>query len=289
MSRYRWTGAATGWATGGNWSPSGPPSTSGDSAFFGGEATGPLAGSDQSATTLDLLRQYMNCVYAMGSAATNITVKATKAEFGVPAEDGSSGSGGEVYWNASTLASAVTVFNTKSTGTSGLPAFNFKGSGNNTLKVFGGSVGVATAAAADTATVVTLNVMGGNVTCGTGTTLTNVYANGGILVVNSAITTLYANGATVYVYGTGKITTLHLNGGTVYSFNRPSSGNTIDTMNMDGGTISFAENNDSFTVGATNVKDGGGRIILATPTQGTFTGGFVDSFTKSLSIQFSPQ
>lgn len=262
MASYVWTGATdSAWGTAGNWTPSGPPATSGDSALFDGRAAAALTGSDVSATTLDALTQTVACTKAIGSVAAPLEIGATVVELGRPAGDGSITSPGQVHLDLGSAASTVIVHATASTGTAGAEPVTLTGSHtSNSLTVRGGTVGVATRLPSDTASFPSMTISGTNakLRCGSGATITTLNVFAGDVVTNSAITTLNQHGGEVQTNGTGAVTTATVMGGTL----TVNSTGTITTLNVEGeGAVNFDLGTGAITVTNAFVRGKGAKII----------------------------
>jgi hypothetical protein len=268
MATYTWTGTNGTFSTAGNWTPSGPPTT-GDTVIFDHNATRSIDGANQSAVLLASLVVTDAFSYAIGSAGTELQIGATSLEIGKPTGNGQSYSGPTgIYLNTGTNANTTTIYGTGSTTpATGKDLVHIRGvSTSNELTMQGGSVGIATNAAADTATVPTINVTGGRLNIGTGATLTTVTIAGGTLVGRSAITTLNINGGTVETYGTFAITTVNnKTGGRFNCLHRNGTSNAITTYNMQGGTLDVSKDARTIVVGTWN--SGPGSVKKATAAQ----------------------
>jgi hypothetical protein len=268
MATYTWTGTNGTFSTAGNWTPSGPPTT-GDTVIFDHNATRSIDGANQSAVLLASLVVTDAFAYAIGSAGTELQIGATSLEIGKPTGNGQSYSGPTgIYLNTGTNANTTTIYGTGSTTpATGKDLVHIRGvSTSNELTMQGGSVGIATNAAADTATTPTINVTGGRLNIGTGATLTTVTIAGGTLVGRSAITTLNINGGTVETYGTFAITTVNnKTGGRFNCLHRNGTSNAIGTYNMQGGTLDVSKDARTIIVGTWN--SGPGSVKKATAAQ----------------------
>lgn len=140
-----------------------------------------------------------------------LTIDATTVRIGQGEGDGS----GRIKINAGTVQTAVWVYSTGTPIDADLPAFIWKGThANNTMKVLGGSVGVAIFNG-ETATLTTLEVRDGEVRCGSGCTLGTVTVHGGDVTIASNVTNLYVYGGTVTTVGEVSVSNLYLYSGTV--------------------------------------------------------------------------
>lgn len=158
------------------------------------------------------------------------------------------------------VGSTAATFVVTGMGTSietGLPTLRIKGGASGSkVYVTKGTVGIALDTGS-TAQVDTLDVgyqsnQAGDSTviCGTGTTLTTISQTGGTLTVNSAATTVTAQGGTLnyqagnittlnvqktakcYYTGTGTITAANVSGSSVFDFSRDMRGRTVTTLKL---------------------------------------------------------
>ncbi len=218
MARYKWIGTtSTAWATNTNWSPAGPPATSGDTVTNDQDGIAAIAASDQSATTLTAWNIKSTYTYAIGDAATPLQVSATSLRIGDPSGSSTVGAGsGRINLNLGSVASAITVVTTKNSSTdSGKEPVRIKGtSASNKLYVQGGRVGVATDNIGDAATFNTIAVTGTQTVCNiaSGVTLTTLRAELGTTSLACAATTVYHDGGNLATAGSGAITTAYVAG-----------------------------------------------------------------------------
>lgn len=142
--------------------------------------------------------------------------------------------------NLGTDQVAATVENCTGVATEvGSKAIILKGThASNTLTVNGSSTSVDVAPfAGETAVIATLKVDGGDVRCGSGTTLTTITKTGGTVDVSSNFTTLVNSGGDFYCRGSATGTTITIEGGTFYEM---SSG-TKTTVNITGTGVANCE------------------------------------------------
>lgn len=255
---FVWIGTTdTAFATAGNWSPSGPPTT-GDTVIVDGRATKALAGSDQSAITLASLQTF-EPQYAIGSAGTRLKIGATSVEIGLTPSDGSSGTPAEVHLDLHTAATTVVVGKTANTGTSGIEPVTIKGvHTSNSFTVSGPAVvGIATAAPADVATFPTINIQNqsAKVRVGSGVTTTTVTKTTGDLVLRCAATTLTTLAGTTKTEGAGAITTANIADKATLN----SSGTIASLYVESGGTAILDDSKAARTVTSTFVS-GSGKV-----------------------------
>lgn len=125
---------------------------------------------------------------------------------------------------------AATVLNTGSPLDPNLPALVLKGTNaSNSLKVLGGSVGVAVFGG-ESATFATVDLSGGELYTGAGTTLSGaLVVSGGAWDVNSLVDgSLTVTGGAVTINGTGAVDQLTVSGGSVtYNTTGTLGGNTV--------------------------------------------------------------
>lgn len=269
MSSYLWSGSSsTAWATGANWSPSGPPSTSGDSAYFDGTCTQGLASSNQSATTLALLEIYSSFAFTIGSIGSPMQVGATQCRIGD--SQGVSGTGsGRITLDFGTIQTNVYVTSTSNASTDiGKPSVRLKGANSsNVATVASGSVGFAVETVSDTATFGTIAITGSgaSVTIGAGMTLTTLLQSAGTTVMYSGATNVYVEGGTLTVNGAGAIAAAQVAG---YAYLQSSG--TITTLSVySGGTADFSGSAVPRTV--TTLYAYKGATIIYDPAIITFT------------------
>lgn len=235
-----------------------------------------LYGLNQSAVTLAVLDVNLGFTGNAGSLDTTLRISASLFRYGAKPSDGSSPSGSQLFRiDLGTNAAVVLVDGTRNTGTSGQPALMIKGThASNTLTVQGNSfVGVGVAVPGESTTLAALSCKGsGQVTCGTGVTLTNVTNTGaGKIVTNSAISgTLKNTAGTVITYGNVLIATIDAQGGSLFLNHRKSSGDSITTLQMNGGTVDFQQDDRTLTVNA--LSWAGGKILQSASNQVTYTG-----------------
>lgn len=293
MATKTWTGATdTAWTTSGNWSPSGAPA-SGDDVIFDGTATGALAGSDQSATTLNSLTIYST--FGSSSPSTIlIGTNGTPLKVGVTTGNAvlinvASGSPTKYYGpqrinlDFAATGPIVTVFTSNSTAVdNGKEVIRLKtASSSCDINVLGGTVGIATDNNGDTATIRNVNASGGTVNLGAGVTYANLSNNGGTCLVRSAPSTAIAvYKGSVTSRNTYDIPTVTIDGGTFYALHRAASGASIDQLNLrGGGTLDTSQSGEALTI--TNFSYRDGKINAFSPSQVTFTNVSIDFDDKT--------
>jgi hypothetical protein len=272
MSTYEWLGTtSTAWATGANWSPSGPPADT-DTAIFnhrGTAATG-VAGSDQSLIELAILRVDSTFVYPFGTDLSPVIVDATLVEIGRPSNGPTAGAhSGRINLSLPDVASTIRVYGTKSSTTdSGKEPVRIKtgANANNLFMTGSGRVGIATDAAGDTAQFTTVACLHTDATIvvGSGTTLTNWRQEAGTGYLYGALTTWKQDAGTAYQYGSGAITTANV-GGTSYL----NSSGTITTLNVYSG--GHADLSDSLAKTVTTINLYKGAKLTYDPSVITVT------------------
>lgn len=269
----KWLGTLTGvFGTAGNWS-NGVPVT-GDTAIFDQDATGDLAGSDQSAITLAAMIVYQGFLKSIGTTATPLKIASTLVQIGLQVDPAAQGGGAHrVVLDLHTVQTTVVVYNTgSSTPDTGLENVRIKGAhASNALYVLGGSVGVGTNKVDDTAQFPTMACSGGRLNVGGGVTMTTLTYNGNAQGnIFSGLTTLTLNGqAKVASYGDYAITTVTLNGGDFLCNHRKNSGASITTLNQQGGNIDVSADPRALTV--TTLNRGAGTFKRFSNTQVTIT------------------
>lgn len=261
--------AATGpnfWDNGANWSTGSPPA-GGDDAYFNSGSVPCLYNLAQSSTTLNSLTVLQAYAGTIGLPLTNpagyseyrtleLQISATTMNIG----QGTTGNGsGRLKFNVGSAACTLNVFNTGQPLEQGIPAVTWKGSSaSNVVNINKGTVGIAPPCfPGSTATVATLrtgyvtNQNGDvNLVCGPGCTLTNVTQNGGVVVLNSAVTTLTVYAATCTVNGSGAVATLNCYGGTTYYNSTGALGGTAVNL-YETGLLDFSQDQQTKTVSTT--------------------------------------
>lgn len=161
------------------------------------------------------------------------------------------------------------------TGTAGGGSGSFglylAGSAMTTLKVEGGSVGLATAIG-QTAAAATILVSDATVFVGSGVTMTTYSQTSGAGTIECAATTISADSGTLTVNGSGAVTTVNngnaYGGATMYL----NTSGTITTLNAKGGTTTFAGSRTARTVTTLNLYCGASvKRDPAIVTVGTLT------------------
>lgn len=271
------------WTNANNWDPTSGPPGAGDSVRFNGKSTRSLTGNPAGSPQLASIKQYMSMQYAVGTPSAPIAVCADNVEIGLESTDGSSGGGAQFHINAGTNAgSKFVIYNTPSTGTTGLDPVTIKtgtpGSGNHELYIEGGTVGVATGAPGDAATIATIGMTGGRLNLGSGMVTgwsLNLTGSGNPKAFTNTATsgtiTLYAGECTTE--GTGLIATVTLYGGSLFCNHRVSGSASITTLTLGGNnpsTPTIDLRGDPAGITITNTTLVKGRIVRATSGQITF-------------------
>lgn len=266
------------WSTAANWSGSAVP-TSSDSVYLENSDDDILYGFAQSAVTLPVFAIAASFTGTIGlppinSDATDypeyraraLAISATVLTIGEGAGSGS----GRIILDVGSNACTATVRSTGSALDSDRGALQWKGThASNVLNVLAGDVDVA-GLSTETAVVATLRLAGGDVRCGSGTTLTTLTISGGDLDVSSAFTTATMTGGTLACRGSGAATTITCDDGDVYYL---SSG-TITTLNVSGGgRADFTRDIRTRTI--TNCNVYAGATILDDRASATWTNGIV--------------
>jgi hypothetical protein len=254
MGQYVNLGGA--WATAGNWSPSGPPGASGDTAQFDGRMTAAIPGSDASGTVLASLIHYASAAYNIGSASAALQVGATIARLGLPSPDGTFAMA-EVALDFGTNKATVDVYASAGVGTSGLEPILLAGThADNALTVRDGTVGIGTRTPGQASTFAcTLAGLKAKLVTGTNCTLGTMTVSEGEAILHSAPTTLTTEqgSSTTIRTTTGTITTANIDGELTIE-----SACTITTLNVETHGTVHVEAAATFTT--TNVY-GDGRIL----------------------------
>ena len=261
---YAWTGSVSASATNNaNLSPSGTNLATNDSLTFDQNAVGPLSGSSTGSLTGTKLAN-LN-ITGLCSQAITIGDLGTAFQIGfaacyVGAKPGGvygGGGAGRINLDAGTNAFNLTVLGTASSGVdNGLEPMRIKGSNaTNTANILGGTVGFATNAAADTATIYSLNVEGGAspfatsppvVNVASGVTLTNLLLTGGTVNLNCAATSVVQTGGSLNLAGAGTIGSIAVVNGTA-DFTACGVAKTVTTCKLYAGAVLRVNNNITFT------------------------------------------
>lgn len=260
MASKLWIGTTTAWATSGNWSPANAPAATGDSAYFDYNGTAAVAGSDQSATLLDLLSIKQSYIRAFGDT-TPLKVKATLVRIGEQSGSTTTAAGsGRINLDLSTAVSTVNIYGSASSSTDTykepirIKAVN----ASNTMNLLAGRVGIATDAIGDVSTFGTINITGNGAyaNLGSGLTLTTLNQSDGVCNVNNAITTVNYSGGSLQTEGVYTITNFNASSGGQATLNhRQTSGYSITTLTgYDGAFIDLSQNALPFTVFTFNVN-----------------------------------
>jgi hypothetical protein len=273
------------WNTNANWSTGTKPAASDDPvADARGAANAILYGLNQSSITLTSFTYYRGGPQ-IGTSAFALKISATTWHLQQAPTDGSSPSGSFVNINGGTNAGTYNVYGGPNSGLSGLAGVTIAGShASNVLNVYSGVVDVGMVTAGQSCNFPTINVLGqsAKLTTGTGTDFTTCTNNGATVYLGKGSTsgTLTNTAGTTTVSGATKVGTINAYGGTVNINQRPASGNTVDSLNMNGGIVDSSGNAAAATIATTTWLDGGGQIVQFKPTQLTFTA-IAFSFTKS--------
>ena len=276
------------WSTAANWSGGAVP-TSSDTVILRDSDVSIAHGLAQSAVTLPLLVIEQSYTGRIGlpygafstSADGETTVSTapeyrqtyldigwTRAEIGANPGIGSpAGSTRLKLDNAKSGASTTLVINTSTTSADAfLPAVRLlfaHASADVVVRGGSGGVGIAADAPGETTTMGDLNITGDGavVRVGDGVTLSNVYCDGSNLRLDAAATLTLAHitGGTVAIEGDYTITTLTIDGGTVTDSHIQSSGNSVTTCNLRGGTLNWQVSDEVRTYNA--LVHTGGTLI----------------------------
>jgi hypothetical protein len=228
------------WSVTGNWVEGSVP-VSTDEVVIPAGSQKITAGLNQSAVTLAGLTVESGYDKDIGSSGGELQV-ALSAPASIQT------SGGQQFFDFGSSNVNVEVLGSGGAST-GQRAINFIGSNLATVSIVGGSVGIASAPA-DSATVATLRILGGNVWLGTNVTLTtcNLYNGSFLQQCSSTTTTIYDGRLTSR--GSGTIGTLNIYSG---SCTLNSTG-TVTTLNGYGGAVDFGGSGLARTVTTLNAN-----------------------------------
>lgn len=161
------------------------------------------------------------------------------------------GGNNAAFINLSSANIACTIKNTPQKSGNNQHGLYLLGSNLTTLELRAGNLAIAPLFN-ETATVATIDQIGGTLTVGSGVTYTTHNQRSGAATVNCAFTTANIDGGTFTSDGTGAITTINLEAGTA---NLNSSG-TVTTINQNGGNVDMLQSGASRTVTTWNFYGG---------------------------------
>jgi len=240
MADSLWLGTTSdAWATSANWSSA--PGT-GDHVRLVPLYNNALAGSDQSGTAIGDFFVESGYSKAIGSKTANLKIDPNFFSY--------AGTGQAfIDLHSAAITAEINATATASTGEHGLYLI---ASALTQLVVGSGDVGIA-ARHNTSATVTTININGGSVTCGEGTSLTTLNVYGGSAVLRCNATTVNVYGGTVTLEEQAAVTTLNLKGnGTVYY----NSTGTVGTAVLDSGSLDCTRSGLSRTISSLKVNEG---------------------------------
>ena len=264
MANKTWVGTDTGnegdWATAANWSPTGVPDTA-DIVHLENSSQGVTEGFDQATVVLTSLNIAQSYTGAIGDSDEYLEVGASAVKIGHNYGIGSPAGSGRIKLDIGTSSSIVTVLNSGTSTDTPKNTIRLKAANATTeVHVTKGSVGVATDASGETATVKTVHVgydtnqkNDSDVNIGSGVTLTNLYKTGGETRLGCGATLVEVSGGELQTWGTGAITTMTLTGGEAQS----DSTGTITTLNVKGGKADFTKSPAARTVTTVKLEAGG--------------------------------
>lgn len=258
------------WNTAANWSGNSVPASADDvTSNSRGIASPILYGLYQAGVTLNSLTHYMGSP-AIGTTTAALQISVTAAKSFLPATDGSNAAGNLLNVNTGNNATAWNNYGSGNAQASGIAPFTLAGSNaSNEYNQYGGTCGIGLLTPGQSCNFPTINVAGGTLNIGSGTTWSTYTNNGGKVTLNSGSSsgTLLNEDGTTTVYGSSKVGTVTANGGTI-NYNIRVSGDDITTLNMDGGTLDCSGAADALSVGTLALKKGG-ALSLFSPSQFT--------------------
>lgn len=253
------------WSVAANWSGGAVPGNS-DTVYIENSSKDICYGLAQSGVTLTALNVAKSFTGKIGLPtynatgyyeyrATYLAISATTVSIG----DGDGQGSGRIKIDTGSNAATLNITATGPQAESGVPSLLWKGAhASNAMNVYSGSIGIA-ALAGETATLPTLRVSylsnlagDANIVCGSGATLTTINKVGGLLIINSAATTITQTGGTLTIQGTGAVTTLNLRDAGQCFYNTTG---TLTTLNIAGESepvIDFSQDMRAKTVTTTN-------------------------------------
>ena len=245
------------WSVAANWAEGAVP-VSTDEVVIPAGSQKITAGLNQSAVTLAGITVEAGYDKDIGSSTGELRV-ALSAPASIQT------SGGQQFFDFGASNVNIEVLGSGGAST-GQRAVNFIGSNLATVSVVGGSVGIATAPA-NSATVATLRVLGGNVWIGDNTTLTTVNLYNGTLLQQCGSTTTTVYGGQLTTKGSGTVGTFNIYSGVATL----SSTGTITTLNGYGGELDFGGSGLARTVTTLNANATDPLIISFDPNVVTIT------------------
>lgn len=284
------------WSTAANWSDGVTP-VSTDTVIFDAGSVDVLWGLDQNAVTLAELRimhaytgkiglpedEFTPTAVTIDTTAveyreTYLKVSATAVRIGEHYGSGSPAGSSRIKLDVGAVVSTMTVSNSASnTADTFLEPIRWLGThASNVIHMLKGELGIATTAAGEVATVLTLNVghlgnVAGDATVhvGDGVTLSGFNQSGGTADVESAIVTVNQTAGTLTTIGIGGITSSATVGGTLIA----QSSGTINSMLINGtGIADFSRDSRAKTVSSLfmhkgaklNLDNGAGSALSIT-------------------------
>lgn len=304
MATKIWVGTSLDWATAGNWSPSGVP-TSSDNVYLENSSQSITSGLGQSGVTLASLNIDQSFTGSLGnSAAGALLISATALNIGYHNGPGTPAGSPSIYMGLGSNISTITVSNTgTSADASRAPVRLYGSHTGNTMTVIKGKVEFGTDVTDTTSVLDKLTVLydtkvntDADVFIGSGVHLDEVDMHGGdvFIEMNDAqpldLATVRAGVLTTS--GRGDITALNVHGGTVYcSHNDPTAEDTssVVTLNVYGGsgTVDFTKSNVAREVDHMNLDPGGTikyneSVITVHTTQ-------INPYTANINVTYTAQ
>lgn len=224
------------WNVAANWSDGAAPVTSDNVVLDPRMASDIPYGLNQAGVTLASLKTYRGAK-AVGTAYAALRISATAQDFNLPPEDGSSPSAAFFNINNGTAQATANIHGSANSGSNGLEPVLWDGThASNAVNVYGGTVGIGTMTPGDTATVLTLNVIGNTakavvasgvtlgtvnaekggkavIRCATATAINSKDAACSITLEGSGTHALINTAGQLIENGTGTITELHVESG----------------------------------------------------------------------------
>ncbi len=276
------------WSVAANWSLGAVPVSTND-VIIDATAQDISFGLDQNAVSLASLTITGNYTGRIGLPvfsstgyheyrSTYLKISATTVKIGQGPGSGS----GRIKLNLGSVQATVSIYGTGSPADVGLEALLLVGThASNVLSIYKGSVGVAVLPS-ETAVLATLLVAYTTspasdvaLRCGSGVTLTTVSVFGGTVELYSAVTTLTLRTGTV-IFHTGALTTLNADGGTIYYM----SSSTLTTANLLAGNATLDLSRDASARTITNLTMNPGCSFLDPFASAVLTNGIILSECK---------
>lgn len=258
---YSWTNAAI-------WQ-SGLLPTTGDNVYLiaAQEGFSIDSGLNQGTMLLASLTCYSTFQGDFGGLGTNTAnIPASVTNVGVPAPDGSSGTGPNTWKHNNGTNAGVWNIYASAASNSDSPQTPITISGSNAGNVInmiaGGVAGLGVLYPNEAASFPTIRANGGTLYIGSGVLTSTIQNNGGTLTVAAGGWSGTNAGGSLITRGTFSINALTCIDGTINLNNRAASGSSIGTLNLYGATADFSGNPAPVMIGNTVLRAGSIKQFL---------------------------